>query len=181
MAGAGESDEASVVWEGGGVAVVETKNNCTLTSVPSFSVTGKGFRGGGTENVSVALGNKYGSLLPGEGGYKGESIAGDTNRYKVYRAVFARGAIANGGGGGCAHNAGGGGGSNGGNILGYDGYGNPVTGYNAFWNIESASFSLHASSGGGRGGYSWSNSSVPNPSVTALGSGSWGGGNRENK
>lgn len=169
-------------WNGsiGGIAVVETKNNCTLTSAPSFSVTGKGFRGGGTENVSVALGNKYGSLLPGEGGYKGESIAGDTNRYKVYRAVFARGAIANGGGGGCAHNAGGGGGSNGGNILGYDGYGNPVVGYNAFWNIESASFSLHASTGGGRGGYSWNSSSVPNPSVTALGSGSWGGGNREN-
>lgn len=144
-------------WNGsvGGIAIIETKNNCILNSTPSFSVTGKGFRGGGFENATNFGGNKYGSLKANEGAYKGESIAGDTTRYKVYSAVFGRGAIANGGGGACVHNGGGGGGANGGNVLSYDGYGNPVSGYTTAWNLESPSFSTHTSSGGGRGGYTF--------------------------
>lgn len=168
-------------WNGstGGVAVVEIQNNGTLSSTPSFSVTGKGFRGGATENISTAGGNKFGSLKAIEGAYKGESIAGDTTRYKVYSSVFARGAIANGGGGGCAHNAGGGGGANGGNTSTYDGSGNPVSGYTAAWNLEGGTFSAHTSSGGGRGGYSWSQANS-NPSTTAPGSSSWNGDARRN-
>ncbi len=168
-------------WNGsvGGVAVVETQNNCTLSSLPSFSVTGKGFRGGGFENATNYGGNKFGSLKPSEGAYKGESIAGDTTRYKVYAAVFGRGAIANGGGGACVHNGGGGGGSNGGNILTYDGYGNPISGYVSAWNIESAGFSSHTSSGGGRGGYTFSNANA-NVTTTAPGSTTWGADGRRN-
>lgn len=168
-------------WNGsiGGIAMIETKNNCILNSTPSFSVTGKGFRGGGFENATNFGGNKYGSIKANEGAYKGESIAGDTTRYKVYSAVFGRGAIANGGGGACVHNGGGGGGANGGNVLSYDGYGNPVSGYTTAWNLESPSFSTHTSSGGGRGGYTFSNSNA-NVNTAAPGSSSWGADNRSN-
>jgi gliding motility-associated-like protein len=167
-------------WNGsvGGIAVVETQSNCILSSTPSFSVTGKGFRGGAKSNVSGYGGTQFGFLIQGEGSYKGESIAGDSTRYKVYKAVYCRGAMANGGGGGTIHNAGGGGGGNGGNILLYDGYGNP-TGYAAAWNLESASFSTHTSSGGGRGGYSFS-SSNQNPLTLGIASAAWGGDTRRN-
>jgi len=167
-------------WNGsvGGIAVVETQSNCILSSTPSFSVTGKGFRGGAKSNVSGYGGTQFGFLIQGEGSYKGESIAGDSTRYKVYKAVYCRGAMANGGGGGTIHNAGGGGGGNGGNILLYDGFGNP-TGYAAAWNLESASFSTHTSSGGGRGGYSFS-SSNQNPLTLGVASASWGGDTRRN-
>jgi gliding motility-associated-like protein len=167
-------------WNGsvGGIAVVETQSNCILNSTPSFSVTGKGFRGGAKSNVSGYGGTQFGFLIQGEGSYKGESIAGDSTRYKVYKAVYCRGAMANGGGGGTIHNAGGGGGGNGGNILLYDGFGNP-TGYAAAWNLESASFSTHTSSGGGRGGYSFS-SSNQNPLTLGVASAAWGGDTRRN-
>lgn len=169
-------------WNGstGGVAVVETETNATLSSIPSFSVTGKGFRGGGVENSSTLSGaNKFGSLNPVEGAYKGESIAGDTNDYKNWSAVFCRGAIANGGGGGTAHNAGGGGGANGGLVSAYRAYGNPTAGFNAAWNLESAGFATFTSSGGGRGGYSFS-SSNQNPLTFGPGSGGWSGDGRRN-
>lgn len=169
-------------WNGstGGVAVVETETNATLSSIPSFSVTGKGFRGGGVENSSTLSGaNKFGSLNPVEGGYKGESIAGDTNDYKNWSAVFCRGAIANGGGGGTAHNAGGGGGANGGVVSAYRAYGNPTAGFNAAWNLESAGFATFTSSGGGRGGYSFS-STNQNPLTFGPGSGGWSGDGRRN-
>jgi gliding motility-associated-like protein len=167
-------------WNGsvGGVAIIETQSNCTLLSLPSFSVTGKGFRGGALERATTPGGNKFGSLKPSEGAYKGESIAGDTTRYKVYSAVFGRGSIANGGGGGCPENSGGGGGSNAGNLLTYDGAGNP-SGYAAAWNLESAGFATHVSSGGGRGGYSFS-SSNQNPLTLVPGALAWSGDKRRN-
>jgi len=167
-------------WNGsvGGIAVVETQSNCILSSIPSFSVTGKGFRGGAKSNLSGYGGAQFGFLIQGEGSYKGESIAGDSTRYKVYKAVYCRGAMANGGGGGTIHNAGGGGGGNGGNILLYDGFGNP-TGFAAAWNLESAGFSTHTSSGGGRGGYSFS-SSNQNPLTLGVASATWGGDTRRN-
>ena len=167
-------------WNGsvGGIAVVETQSNCTLSSLPSFSVTGKGFRGGALERATVPGGNKFGSIKPSEGAYKGESIAGDTTRYKVYSAVFGRGSIANGGGGGCPENSGGGGGSNAGNLLTYDGAGNP-SGYASAWNLESAGFATHVSSGGGRGGYTFS-SSNQNPLTLAPGALAWSGDKRRN-
>ncbi len=173
-------------WNGktGGIAVIEVENNATLSSNPSFDVSGKGFRGGIKDNLSTFGGNKWGGGTSNQGGIKGESIAGDTSIYRNHGAVFSRGAIANGGGGGCAHNAGGGGGSNGNNSVTYNGYGNPVTGYNTIWNLESAGFAANISSGGGRGGYSFSNTNR-NISTTAPGaitttSNSWGGDFRRN-
>lgn len=169
-------------WNGsvGGVVVVEVETNATLSSVPSFNVSNKGFRGGGVENASTVSGaNKFGSTRGLEGGYKGESIAGDTNTYKSWSVVFCKGAIANGGGGGTAHNAGGGGGANGGSTAAYNGYGNPTAGYATAWNLESAGFSGNVSSGGGRGGYTFS-SSNQNPNTFGPSSGGWSGDGRRN-
>jgi gliding motility-associated-like protein len=173
----------SPLWNGttGGVVVVEVAGNLTMNSVGSFSVVGRGFRGGAAITNTLSYtggGNKYGSLLRQEGAYKGESIAGDTTRYKVYSSVYGRGAIANGGGGGCTHNAGGGGGANGGNTGTYSGFGNPAAGYNTAWAVDGVITGTHTSSGGGRGGYTYSNS---NQAVTlAPGNASWIGDSRRN-
>lgn len=170
-------------WNGttGGVVVVESEGNVTLTSTPSFNVSGTGFRGGAVENSSTLAGaTKFGHVSGVEGAYKGESIAGDTIRYKVYSGVFCRGAIANGGGGGTSHNAGGGGGSNGGNIAAYTGLGNPTAGFNNAWNLEFAGFATSTSAGGGRGGYTFS-SANQNPLTIGPGPGAgWGGDGRRN-
>lgn len=169
-------------WNGttGGIVVVEIENNAALSSSPSINVSGKGFRGGIKDNASSVFGgNKWGALNSDQGGYKGESVCGDTNIYKNYSSLIARGAIANGGGGGDAHNCGGGGGGNGGLIASYNGYGNPASGYNTQWNLEGGTFSASTSSGGGRGGYSFSNSNQ-NVSTKAPGNTIWGGDNRRN-
>jgi hypothetical protein len=76
--------------------------------------------------------------------------------------------MANGGGGGNSHNAGGGGGANGHNGVPFNSLGNPATGFNAIWNLEFAGMATNASSGGGRGGYSFSNSNQ-NVSTVAPG------------
>ena len=57
-------------WNGsvGGIAIIETKNNCILNSTPSFSLTGKGFRGGGFENATNFVGNNGRSRLMGRVG-----------------------------------------------------------------------------------------------------------------
>jgi len=169
-------------WNGtiGGVVAIEVSGNATLNASPSIDASGLGFRGGQRLNFNIPYvggGNKWGSLLYSEGGMKGESIAGDTNRYKVYSAMYCRGAMANGGGGGNTHNAGGGGGANGGNVAAYTGSGVPISGYNTAWNLESPGFASTSSSGGGRGGYSFS-SSNQNPNSVAPGNSSWGGDNR---
>ncbi len=181
ISGAGYIGAAA--WNGtvGGIAVVEVETNATLSSTPSFSVTGRGFRGGAVENLSTLLGaNKFGHVSGVEGAYKGESIVGDTGTYRPLASVFCRGAIANGGGGGTAHNAGGGGGANGGVVAAYRAYGNPDPTWATAWNLESPGFSTVTSSGGGRGGYSFSSNNL-NPNTTGPGAGtSWGGDNRRN-
>ncbi len=182
----GAGSITSPQWDGftGGVAVVEVQTNATLNSTGSFDVSGKGFRGGATTTNTVAPygGNKYGSVLVAQGAYKGEGIGGDTTRYKVYSSVYARGAIANGGGGGCSHNSGGGGGANGGAVASYNGYGNPdlsVGTYANIWNRESTNFALNTSSGGGRGGYSFSANDVTlNSASNPPASTNWGGDSR---
>jgi gliding motility-associated-like protein len=171
-------------WNGttGGVVAVEVEGNTILSNSPSINADGKGFRGGITDNSTLFGGNKWGAINRDQGGYKGESIAGDTNIYKNYAALISRGAIANGGGGGCAHNAGGGGGANGGNIINYNGLGNPVAGYNNIWNLEFAGMATNISSGGGRGGYSFSNSNqnvtTVAPGTFSTGSNPWNGDKR---
>lgn len=170
-------------WNGttGGIVVVEVETNALLNSTAAFDASGKGFRGGATETYlgSVFGGQKWGGSVANQGAYKGESIAGDTGVYRQFASVFGRGAMANGGGGGTSHNSGGGGGGNGGNTATYNGFGNPSAAYPLAWNNESAGFSANTSSGGGRGGYTFSNSSQ-NVNTRPLGATQWNGDFRRN-
>jgi hypothetical protein len=93
--------------------------------------------------------------------------------------VMDGGAPANGGGGGNSHNAGGGGGANGDNGVIWTGFGNPVSGYDVYWNLEAPAFATHTSSGGGRGGYSYGERDM-DASTTPPGDENWGGDNRSN-
>ena len=72
---------------------------------------------------------------------------------------YCKGPAANGGGGGNGHNAAGGGGANVGDLTQWNGLGNPDISnptWIAAWNLETPGFANNVSSGGGRGGYSWS-------------------------
>ncbi len=174
-------------WDGstGGVCAVEVENSITLNTAGAFNVSGKGFRGGAVFNytpTTIISSDKYGCNKSQEGGAKGESIAGDSAFYRNYASVFSRGNMANGGGGGNSHNSGGGGGANGHNGVPFNSLGNPATGYNTIWNLEFAGMATNASSGGGRGGYSFSNSNqnvstVP-PGTYSTATNAWGGDKR---
>ncbi|MEO8086436.1 MAG: hypothetical protein ABI763_06435, partial [Bacteroidota bacterium] len=168
-------------WNGttGGIVAVEVNGTTTING--SINVVGKGFRGGAVEqNSTCCPGNhsKYASASSSDGAEKGEGIGGTTTTYDALGGRYGRGAPANGGGGGNSHNAAGGGGSNGGTVASWDGLGNPdnsVVNWVTAWNLESIGFALHTSSGGGRGGYSYSSANA-NPLSKAPGSGSWGSG-----
>ncbi len=167
-------------WNGatGGVVAIEVDGLTTLNSAGSVTVSAKGFRGGGRENLSTFGSGSWGSVKLSEGGYKGEGIGGDTSTYKtLFSGAVARGAVANAGGGGNGHNAGGGGGANGGTPANWNGMGIPTPGYTTIWALEGASVFLGNYSGGGRGGYSFSNNNR-NVSTTAPGNTQWGGDNR---
>ncbi len=167
-------------WNGtiAGVLAVEVNGSTTING--TVSATGLGFRGGAAANNSNYGGLRFVSLGGGanEGGQKGESIAGSVTDYSVtYGGEFAMGAPANGGGGGNCHNAGGGGGANAGNVTGWFGYGVINPAYNVAYNLEWAGRAAIVSSGGGRGGYSFSSANL-NPNTTAPGLAAWGGDNR---
>jgi hypothetical protein len=173
-------------WNGniGGITAIEISGNATING--TITATSRGFRGGSFDNNSQAPGNNVSiwySNSDADGGNKGESIAGyEANEYQSIGFRYGRGAIANGGGGGNAHNAGGGGGANAGVVANWNGRGNPdLSGlnYSLAWNLESPSFSANTSSGGGRGGYTYSDVDR-NALMTAPGNGSWGGNNRRN-
>lgn len=173
----------SPAWDGnsGGIVVIESENDVNLSSSGSINVSGLGFRGGVSEIANSFWGaGQYGSNNHDEGAAKGESIAGYVADYNSINAERAQGAPANGGGGGNGHNAGGGGGSNGGNVSSYlDGVGVPNPSYNTAWALESPSIAGISSSGGGKGGYTFSGSNQ-NPLTTAPGNSSWGSDNRRN-
>ncbi|MBP6335716.1 MAG: T9SS type A sorting domain-containing protein [Bacteroidia bacterium] len=177
--------EASVTcpdWDGATGGIVSVETNGTTTINGTIDVSGKGFRGGVVEWNTKTPGNHttYRSTDDQDGGEKGEGIGGYQSGYSNGR--YGRGAPANGGGGGNSHNAGGGGGANGGSTSGWDGFGNPHnlnSNWTTAWNLESSGFASHTSSGGGRGGYAWSNSSQ-NPITTGPGNASWSGDNRSN-
>ncbi len=166
-------------WNGstGGVVAIEVNGATTING--TINVVGKGFRGGAVEqNSTCCPGNhtKYASASSYDGSEKGEGVGGSQTTYDGLGGRYTRGAPANGGGGGNSHNASGGGGSNAGTVGSWDGLGNPdnsVANWITAWNLESASFSSHTSSGGGRGGYSYSNASA-NPLTKGPGSFSWG-------
>jgi hypothetical protein len=116
----------------------------------------------------------YRSASVNDGARKGESIAGLWS--SLPGGAFGRGAPANGGGGGNAEDAAGGGGANATNGLVWNGQGNPDPNpaYVAAWNLDPTLNAGTTSSGGGRGGYCFSNVDR-NALTVAPGNGTWGG------
>jgi len=171
-------------WNGatGGVVSVEVQGNTIMHSGGSIWVTGKGFRGGQLDNDFFWGGYAWAALNSIEGAEKGEGILGYQSEYNSIGGRYCRGAAANAGGGGNTHNSGGGGGANGGNPALWSGKGNPDISNGTWvniWNLEEPNFANHTSSGGGRGGYSFSNSNQ-NAATAAPGNSSWGGDQRRN-
>ena len=172
-------------WNGqtGGIVAIESLSNVTING--AVNVSGKGFRGGIKDNGSVAVNVQIldvASLDSAYGGEKGEGIGGFGAWYNNFGGRYGRGAAANGGGGGNGHNSGGGGGANAGTGT-WNGLGNPDNGFgNAYtqaWELEYSNFSNNTSSGGGRGGYSFS--TEENDALTVSpGALVWGGNNRAN-
>ncbi len=144
-------------WNGslGGLVVVEVKGQTTIDG--SIDVSAKGFKGGSlVGDNSTTYWPGWASTSKELGAEKGEGIAGYQASYDAIGGRYARGAAANGGGGGNAHNAGGGGGANGGNPENWSGFGTPDASYNTAWALESPSIAGLTSSGGGKGGYTFS-------------------------
>ncbi len=173
-------------WNGtfGGVVALNVQNTSTING--RVDVSGLGFRGGqispnGIGFDSVTLRTTSLEL----GGEKGESIVGNGAALDLLNGRYGAGAPANGGGGGTAHNSAGGGGANGNNGSIYNGSGvmdGTVVGA-AAWALDPAftanGNALTTSSGGGRGGYSYSDPLVDqNALVTGPGSALWEGDRR---
>ncbi|HYG52070.1 MAG TPA: hypothetical protein VD905_14260, partial [Flavobacteriales bacterium] len=166
-------------WNGnvGGIVAVEVQTSTTINAGGSIVTTGIGFRGGtANDNTSYYGGGQYGSSDTGEGSEKGEGIAGFLTEYAVFSGLYARGAPANAGGGGNGHNNGGGGGANAGNTGTWTGQGVSNPTYNSCWALETPSLVGSVSSGGGRGGNSFS---ANNRDATTVAPGDvlWGGDN----
>ncbi|MDH7514701.1 MAG: hypothetical protein QHI48_02330 [Bacteroidota bacterium] len=174
-------------WDGqkGGIVAVHVRDTAMING--RIVADTLGFRGGLLDNSSVAFPSAiptYRSTDESYGGEKGESIAGHASVLPNGR--YGRGAPANGGGGGNSHNSGGGGGANGDNGIPWSGHGNmpdTVAGASAWqsdpgWFVHGRAASV--SSGGGRGGYSYSanrrNALNAGPGIT-----NWGGDNRQEK
>ncbi|MEM6264531.1 MAG: T9SS type A sorting domain-containing protein [Bacteroidota bacterium] len=173
-------------WDGtkGGIVTFTASDTVTLEAGSRIMAAGLGFRGGEYQNFSAWTQTDYYHNETGFGGKKGESIAGSNEDYAEAGYQYGRGAIANGGGGGNGHNSGGGGGANGHSGSKWNGIGHmsgSVTG-SAAWALD-PDFQLYGglttSSGGGRGGYTFSYS---NRDALELGPGndSWSGNSRRN-
>lgn len=178
-------------WDGttGGIVAVEANGNITLNG--RIAADAIGFRGGtddrGTSSTSgSAVISLYRTTATNTAAGKGESIAGNTDDYQnTLNGAYGRGAPANGGGGGNGHNAGGGGGTNAGtnnSLTPWNGTGIKsvsVAEWASAWEMEATGFSTHVSRGGGRGGYSYSNSNQ-DALTLPIGHSSWGGDKRQN-
>jgi gliding motility-associated-like protein len=175
----------------GGVVSVEVFGNTLINNTGGINVSSMGFRGGSLvgDNNTLNGGGQVAMQNSAEGAEKGEGVYGYQADYNLIGGRYCRGAAGNAGGGGNGHNAGGGGGANAGNISGWDGLGNPDlsggAGWVAAWNLEGGSFSTHTSSGGGRGGYTFSNTNNDATTVAprafqAGGTNAWGGDYRTN-
>jgi hypothetical protein len=168
-------------WNGkvGGIVAVHVEGQARIDG--DIDVSGKGFRGGATDNSSALAGDDittFVSSSAADGAEKGEGIAGSASDYDAMGGRYGRGAPANGGGGN-SYNAGGGGGANGDSQMPWSGLGVMDTaGSMMSWAIDPAVTSngglLAFSSGGGRGGYSFSDAAA-DPTMDAPGSASWGG------
>ncbi|MCB9447412.1 MAG: gliding motility-associated C-terminal domain-containing protein [Flavobacteriales bacterium] len=169
-------------WDGqtGGLVIIEVENDLVVNG--TMDASGLGFRGGRLDTQTDWGFYGVKNLDPKFGGEKGEGIGG----YQAYYDAtiggrYSRGAPANGGGGGNSHNSGGGGGGNGGDPLAWLSTGNPDTsqpGWIQAWELEAAGFHTSVSSGGGRGGYTWSDL---NADATVVGpeQAAWSGDNRK--
>lgn len=170
-------------WNGntGGISVIEVERNLSIASSGVINATGKGFRGGlATLRNNIHGAGEFASIEPTHGGMKGEGIAGYSNDYTIMGGQFGKGAAANAGGGSTSHNSGGGGGANAGDISNWiDGVGIPNTTYNTAWGLETPSISNINSSGGGRGGYTYS-ANNQNANLIYPDSSIWGGDKRRN-
>jgi gliding motility-associated-like protein len=174
----------SLNWNGtsGGVVAIEVNGLTTLINGGKIDVTGQGFRGGLMDNQANYAALDFAYNNQNMGGEKGESIAGFGPDYAPLGGRYGRGAPANGGGGGNAHNAGGGGGANAGSEIPWNGLGNPDNSMPLWanaWNLESPGFAGNLSSGGGRGGYTFSGSNQ-NALILGPSQGAWGGDARRN-
>lgn len=176
-------------WDGsrGGVAAIHVLGALVVDG--AIHATGAGFRGGTVDQQTsgAATDNStWRSPLPEDGGEKGESIAGAGTDYDAFGGRYGRAAPANGGGGGTAHNAGGGGGANASNSLPWTGQGvmDPATTGASSWTLDPGyaanGNSLTNSSGGGRGGYTFSAANQDALTV-APGTASWGGNSRRER
>ncbi len=154
-------------WDGARGGVVAVQAQSTMTIDGSIDASAKGFRGGVIDNLTTGPPGTttIRSTLAAAGAEKGEGIAGFEALYDTaFNGRYGRGAPANGGGGGDAHNASGGGGANGDDGNAYTGAGvmdGAVTGATA-WDLDPEFIAnggaLTTSSGGGRGGYTFSDS-----------------------
>ncbi|RMG75067.1 MAG: hypothetical protein D6722_01585, partial [Bacteroidetes bacterium] len=170
-------------WDGstGGIVAFTASETALLNAGSEINVSGLGFRGADYQNFYTWTQNDYygnGTI----GGRKGEGIAGSDSDYQAGGYRYGRGAPANGGGGGNGHNAGGGGGANGHNGSPWTGQGHMLStdpGASA-WSLDpgyQAASGYTTSSGGGRGGYTYS-SSNRNALNTPPGHNSWKGNER---
>jgi hypothetical protein len=180
----------------GGVVALSVANTLQLDG--DINVSYKGFHGGGYTDGARTAGTDVPLYLSNnllDGGEKGESIAGLAA--SLATGGYGRGAPANGGGGGNSHNGGGGGGANATSANAGDaalsdawtGQGvmlSGVLGGTAAWPLDPAYIAIGrytTSSGGGRGGYTYSSPVAPPPPLplpTAVGPNNavWGGNNR---
>jgi type IX secretion system substrate protein len=176
----------SQAWNGstGGVLAMEVNGATVIDG--TINVSGLGFRGGSVQNNSACCPGDHTDFVTSgiaKGGEKGEGIAGNATAYYGLGGRYGRGAPANGGGGGNSHNASGGGGANAGAIAAWNGSGIPDTITNASWktawDLEAANFHKNNSTGGGRGGYTYSQA-TKNPITLGPNSATWGGDSRYN-
>ncbi len=174
-------------WDGarGGVVAIQAQTSAAIGGA-GIDVSGRGFRGGAADDVTTGPPGTTTIRSPSNatGAEKGESIAGFEALYdSAFNGRYGRGAAANGGGGGDAHNAGGGGGANGNTNNAWTGAGvmsAAVVGA-AAWNLD-PDFVANGnartnSSGGGRGGYTYSGADQDALAV-APGTASWAGDSR---
>ncbi len=183
-------------WDGssaaslGGVLAVDVGGQTQSTGIielgGAMSADGAGFRGGNDQTTgatSFTADFVSGSNAHGE---KGESVVGTFAAYDALGGRFARGAPANGGGGANGVNSSGGGGANAGDPAAWtNGHGvlDPAFALNA-WLLDPETrvgpgpFTVAPdNSGGGRGGYTWSNANQ-DALVVPPGDPSWVGDNR---
>ncbi|MBS0557058.1 MAG: hypothetical protein JSR27_06550, partial [Proteobacteria bacterium] len=186
----GAGSVVAQAWNGstGGIVAAYVQNTASVGGA-GISVAGQGFRGGALINRTGDPNTDWAAYVnvtaDGVGAEKGESIAGYQASYDAIGGRYSRGAPANGGGGGNSHNAGGGGGANGDSGTAWTGEGNTdnsVAGYTTAWKLDPnfPGSGIGASSGGGRGGYTYA-SAQNDPTTNAPGNSIWGGNNRRER